>query len=115
VSDTIKLKAEDYLVREGEESNEMFYLSSGTLAIFQRKGDSERQIGTVYSGELVGEMSFLDNKPRSASVKAVGECELTVIPREKLQKYLSTQPHWYRALVQTMVDRLRRANKRVRI
>lgn len=115
MSETIKLAAEEYLMREGEESNEMYYLASGTLAVFQRKGDSERQIATVYSGELVGEMSFLDCEPRSATVKAIGDCELTVIPREKLQKYLSTQPKWYRALVQILIDRLRRANKRVRI
>jgi len=115
MSDNIKLKAEDYLMREGEESNEMYYLTSGTMAVFQRKGNSERQIATVYAGELVGEMSFLDSKPRSASVKAIGECELTVIPREKLEKYLKSLPHWYSALVQTLVGRLRRANKRVRI
>ena len=112
---TLKLNAEEYLMREGEDSNEMYYLASGTMAVFQRKGDSERQIATIYSGELVGEMSFLDSEPRSATVKAIGDCELTVIPREKLQAYLNSQPKWYRALVQILIDRLRRANKRVRI
>lgn len=115
MSESIKLKPEDYLMREGEESNEMYYLTSGTLAVYQRKGDSERQIATIYAGELVGEMSFLDNEPRCASVKAIGECELTVIPHEAMNKYLSVQPNWYRALVQTLMARLRRANKRVRI
>ena len=52
----------EYLIREGEESTEMYYLQSGTLAIFKRKGDQEHQIGTIIAGELVGEMSFLDKK-----------------------------------------------------
>lgn len=114
-ADTIKLSSEEYLMREGEESHEMYYLSAGTLAVYKRKGDAEQQIGTIYAGELVGEMSFLDEMPRSASVRSIGECELTVIPKEKMQKYLSSQPNWYRALVQTLLDRLRRANRRVRI
>lgn len=114
-NDMLKLRAEDYLMREGEESNEMYYLQSGTMGVFKRKGDAEHQIGTIYSGELVGEMSFLDGEPRSATVKAIGDCELKVIPKEALKKYLDAQPKWYRALVQTLLDRLRRANQRVRI
>jgi len=113
--DLLKLNPEDTLVREGEESNEMYYLASGTMGVFKRKGDKEQQIGTIYSGELVGEMSFVDSEPRSASVRAIGECELRVIPKEKLMSYLETQPKWYRALVNTLLDRLRKANARVRI
>jgi CRP/FNR family cyclic AMP-dependent transcriptional regulator len=113
--DLLKLSAEEYLMREGEESNEMYYLASGTLGVFKRKGDKEQQIGTIYSGELVGEMSFLDSEPRSATVKAIGDCELKVIPKQALKVYLDKQPKWYKALVQTLLDRLRRANQRVRV
>ena len=115
MADKISLTAEEYLMREGEESNEMYYLLSGTMAVYKTKGGADQQIGTIYSGELVGEMSFLDGEPRSASVRAIGDCELHVIPKEKLDKFLSEQPKWYRALVQTLLDRLRRANQRVRV
>ncbi|PIP95656.1 MAG: hypothetical protein COW00_00770 [Bdellovibrio sp. CG12_big_fil_rev_8_21_14_0_65_39_13] len=111
----LKLKPEEYLVREGEESNEMFYLQNGTLAVFKRKGNGEQQIGTIYSGELVGEMSFFDNKPRSASVKAISDCELVCIPRAKMDSLHRQLPPWFKALVNTLLDRLRRANTRVRI
>ncbi|MDC1175320.1 cyclic nucleotide-binding domain-containing protein [Bacteriovoracaceae bacterium] len=115
MADTITLKPEEYLMREGEDSNEMYFLNSGTMAVYKVKNNTEVQIGTIYSGELVGEMSFLDSEPRSATVKAIGECELVVIPNEKLNKYLSAQPKWYRALVQTLLDRLRRTSSRVKI
>jgi len=111
----LKLKPEEYLVREGEESNEMFYLQNGTLAVFKRKGNGEQQIGTIYSGELVGEMSFFDNKPRSASVRAISDCELVCIPRAKMDALHRQLPPWFKALVNTLLDRLRRANARVRI
>jgi CRP-like cAMP-binding protein len=115
MAETIKLMADEYLLHEGEESHQMYYLHSGTLAIFKRRGDAVQQIGTIYSGELVGEMSFLDQKPRSATVKALSECELIVIPIDKMDQLNRTLPSWYKALVSTLLDRLRRANARIRI
>jgi CRP/FNR family cyclic AMP-dependent transcriptional regulator len=114
-NDVLELKAGEYLVRENEESSQMFYLQSGSLGVFKVKGGSEQQIGTIYSGELVGEMSFLDKQPRSASVKAIGEVKLLVIPSEKFEVYFQDQPAWYRALINTLLERLRKANTRIRI
>jgi len=115
MSETIRLLPNEYLVREGEESTEMYYLQSGTLAVFKRKGDQEHQIGTIISGELVGEMSFLDKNPRSASVKAMSESVLVVIPVDKLEHTLETMPKWFAALLNTLTERLRKANARIRI
>lgn len=111
----IKLIPGEVLLHEGEQSTEMYYLQSGTLAIFKRKGDKENQIGTIISGELVGEMSFLDRAPRSASVKAMTESTLVVIPVETLEATLESLPKWFRALQLTLLDRLRKANARIRI
>lgn len=114
MADNINLRPNEFLVREGEESANMYYLQSGTLAVYKRKGDVERQIGTIYAGELVGEMSFLDKKPRSASVRAIQECSLVIVPIDKFQKYLDNQPPWFGALITTLLDRLRRANTRIK-
>ena len=115
MADTKIVAKDEYIIREGEASTEMYYLNKGTLAIYKRKGDHEKQIGTIYSGELVGEMSFLDNEPRSASVKATTESELTIIPREKLNKQIENQPSWVKVLLSTLTERLRKANHRIRI
>lgn len=115
MSETKRLMPNEYLIREGEESTEMYYLQTGTLAVFKRKGDQEYQIGTIIAGELVGEMSFLDQNPRSASVKAMGECSLVVIPLEKLEHTLATMPKWFNALLHTLTERIRKANGRIRI
>lgn len=115
MSEVVRLMPNEYLLREGEESTEMYYLQSGTLAVFKRKGDQEHQIGTIIAGELVGEMSFLDKNPRSASVKAMCECALVVVPHETLQQTLDTMPKWFSALLHTLTDRLRKANARIRI
>ena len=114
-ADEIHLRTGEYLLREGEESSQMYYIQSGSLAVFKVKGGAEQQIGTLYKGELVGEMSFLDKEPRSASIKAIGDCTLTVIPSEKFERFLDKQPNWFRALIFTLLDRLRRANARIHV
>lgn len=115
MSESIRLSPGEYLLREGEESTEMYYLQSGTLAVFKRKGDMEHQIGTIISGELVGEMSFLDKHPRSATVQAMTECVLVIIPSEKLEGTLAGLPKWFTALLHTLLERLRKANARIKI
>ena len=115
MSDVIRLNKGDYLIREGEESTQMYYLQTGSMSIHKRIGDTEKQIGTIYAGEVVGEMSFLDSQPRCATVKAISECELTAVPTARFESMLNELPVWYRALVSTLLDRLRRANQRIRI
>jgi CRP-like cAMP-binding protein len=115
MSETIKLNPNDVLMHEGEESKEMYYIQSGNLAVFKRKGDHEHQIGTIMTGELVGEMSFLDSHPRSATVKAISETTLVVVPHDKFIQMLDSQPKWFKALINTLLDRLRKANARVKI
>lgn len=115
MSESLKVKAGEYLLREGEASTQMFYLQSGTMGVFKIKGNLENQIGTIYSGEVVGEMSFLDKEPRSASVKAITDAEVTVIPSEKFDRALNSMPAWHKALVHTLLERLRKANARIRV
>jgi CRP/FNR family transcriptional regulator, cyclic AMP receptor protein len=115
MSETRVLAPNEYLIRENDESTEMFLLQSGTLAVLKRQGDAEKQIGTIYSGELVGEMSFLDRSPRSASVRAMTDSELAIIPIAKFEKYFQDQPAWYKALVNTLLQRIRKANCKIRV
>jgi CRP/FNR family cyclic AMP-dependent transcriptional regulator len=115
VNETKKLLPGEFLLHEGEESFEMYYLQSGSLSVIKRKGDSQQAIGTIMAGELVGEMSFLDKQPRSASVKAITECLLIVIPHERLDATLESLPKWFTALQNTLLDRLRKANARIKI
>lgn len=115
MSESVKLDANEVLMNEGEESQEMYYLVSGNLAVFKRKGDHQQQIGTIMAGELVGEMSFLDGHPRCATVKAITDSELVVVPRDKFVQMIDSHPKWFRALLNTLLERLRKANARAKI
>jgi CRP/FNR family cyclic AMP-dependent transcriptional regulator len=115
MSERIFIKKDDYLIREGEESTTMYFLHTGALDVYKRRGDHEVKIGQILPGEVVGEMSFLDKAPRSASVKAICDTELSVIEAAKFESELNKLPVWYKALVNTLLVRLRKANARIKI
>lgn len=111
----IKLAPDQILLREGEHSHSMFWVQSGQLIVTKKRNGEDVLLGHVYSGELVGEISFLDNEARSATVKAVSECDVIEIPQETLDKVFSSQPKWMEILVKTMAERLRKANARIKV
>lgn len=111
---TIFLKQGEILVREGEESCHMYFLKTGIVGIYKKKNNTEIQIGTAHNGELVGEMSFIDREPRSATVKAETDCELLVISGEQLDLFLEGIPKWHKVLLKNLVSRLRNSNQKVK-
>lgn len=109
------IKAGEYLIKEGDKSSELYASLSGSFEIVKGQGDQEQVIGEISPGELVGEMSFLDQEPRCASVRAVSDCEFLVIPREEFEDVFKSQPDWYQNIVKTLLRRLRKANDKLRV
>lgn len=108
------LKKGEALMKGGDSSNSMYWVQAGTMRLFKKKGSGFIELGVVHAGEVVGEMSFLDNQPRSASVEALQPCDVVEIPRGKFDEFLAAQPSWMKSLVQTLVKRLRATSNRVR-
>ena len=104
----------EYIITEGGTSHEMFWVLTGRFLITKMNHDNNNIIiGEVVAGELVGEMSFLDNLPRSASVQALENSEILVIPHKKFIDVLDHQPRWFKSLMQTMSQRLRDADSKI--
>lgn len=112
---TIRLEPNEILIREGDNSSTMYLVQSGQLVVTKKRGKDDIVLGHIYSKELVGEISFLDKAPRSATVQAVTECELVEIPQETFEKIFSTQPKWLEILYMTLAERLRKADARIKI
>jgi CRP/FNR family transcriptional regulator, cyclic AMP receptor protein len=111
----VKLSANQILLKEGEHSNSMYWVQNGQLVVTKKRGTEDVILGHIYSGELVGEISFLDQEARSATVKAVTECDLIMIPQETIDGIYKTQPKWLEILVKTLAERLRKANARIKV
>lgn len=98
------------LVQEGAEISQVFILLSGRLSV--RTGPDGVEINTLLPGEVIGELSFLDSRPASATVVAATQSTVAEIARStlaaKLERDLGFAARFYRALGFFLAHRLRR-------
>lgn len=104
----------EILFREGDPSDAMYVIKKGRIAITKSKGDSEIVLAELVPGEMLGEMAFFDNRPRSASAKAAVDSEVIVLPFKALHSQFKTFPEWLKAMVKTVNSHLRNANQRIK-
>lgn len=110
-----RISRDTYLFREGDAPDAMYILKSGELAITKTKGTSEIVLATLNPGGMVGEMAIFDMKPRSANVKATKDSEVIVLPYEAMTKQMEALPVWVKAIMKTMNENLREANKKIKV
>jgi CRP-like cAMP-binding protein len=114
VSGTKKLAKNDILFREGDPSDAMYVIKSGRIAITKAKGAGEIILAEKKAGEMLGEMAFFDDKPRSAGAKAIQDTEVIQLPFVALHAQFKTFPEWLKAMVRTVNGQLRDANARIK-
>lgn len=115
MSQSKKVVKDTYLFREGDAPDAMYIIKSGGFAITKTKGTSEIVLAEIQSGAMVGEMAIFDKKPRSANVKATKDSEVVALPYEALEKQLDALPVWIKAIMKTLNENLREANKKIRL
>ena len=109
-----KITRDHYLFREGDAPDAMYVVKSGKLAVVKSKQTSEIILAEIGPGAMVGEMAFFDNKPRSASVKAMKDSEVIALPYKALHAQFQNFPEWCKAIMRTVNNHLRNANQRIR-
>src|SRR5260370_28729756 len=91
-SEPMAIKAGDLLIEEGAPGDALFVLLDGELQVTKRSGAQDVKVDVRLPGEVIGEMSLLDNTPRSASVRALSQSHLLMISKEVFEQVLSTSP-----------------------
>lgn len=109
-----KLGRNEILFREGDPSDAMYVIKTGRIAITKAKGSGEIILAELKPGEMLGEMAFFDNKPRSAGAKALQDAEVIALPFSALHAQFKTFPEWLKAMVKTVNSHLRDANQRIK-
>lgn len=109
-----RVEKDHYLFREGDAPDAMYVIKSGKFAVVKTKSNSEIVLAELGPGAMVGEMAFFDNKPRSASVKAIKEADVIVLPYKALHAQFAHMPEWAKAIMRTVNEHLRNANKRIK-
>lgn len=97
-----------------QDSDAMYIVLSGRIKIFTNSSSKKRKtFAYLKDGEFFGEMSLLDGGTRTASAQAVEPSRLLVIRKKDFQRLLSRDPKLALYLLQTVSERLRRANEEI--
>ncbi len=91
------------LIQQGIPVDAVFILLEGRLAVWlQGRRGPEREIARLNAGEIVGEMSFVDSRPPSATVRAAEASTVFAVPKPVLNAKLTSDQgfaaRFYRAL-----------------
>ncbi|MFB2876612.1 cyclic nucleotide-binding domain-containing protein [Floridanema aerugineum] len=105
-----EITANTTLIEEGKPVDAIYILLEGTLTV-SISALGGKEIATLTSGEVVGEMSFIDYRPPSATVTSSEKSLVLSIPRRelaaKLQFDISFASRFYRALAILLSLRMR--------
>jgi len=110
VGQRLELQPGNVLIRQRHQADAIYLLLDGSLHV---SIDSlpDQIIAELSSGEVVGEMSFVDTRPPSATVTAATAALLLAIPWGPLQSMLQQDSRFaarfYRALAILLSSRLR--------
>lgn len=79
-----KVKAKDIIYKKGEFTEEMFFIKSGEVAIYEDTKPNELVLETLNEGDYFGDIEIFLSEIRYFSAKALKSCELFTLSREDL-------------------------------
>ncbi len=91
----------------------MYVILSGRVEVIKNRKGLVTKLATLEEGDFFGEMSLFDNKPRSATVKALGDVRLLEIGKNKLLKSIMADPALAFKMLEKMGSRIRRQDERI--
>ena len=100
---TFDLKSGSILCEEDDIGNEMFVLNRGNLEVYI---GSKKVADINRTGTVIGEMALLLGEKRSATIKTVTDCNVTIIKPENLENIASDMNDFFLNMAVNMCERL---------
>jgi CRP/FNR family transcriptional regulator, cyclic AMP receptor protein len=106
----------DVLIYEGEQISALYIILTGKFRV-SLKALQNKDLAIISRGEIVGEISFIDERPPLATVTALEDSVVLAIPRLelsiKLQKNLGFASRFYRGISMCLADRMHNTVRRL--
>lgn len=101
------IEAGDLIFRQGEASDFIYYIVKGTYDVIV----NEKVVSSLSPDDVfMGEMSFLLNNQRSATVKARSRGQLIVVSKKQFVEAIKEKPHYALFLSRLLAQRIQRLN-----
>ena len=87
-------ETDEIICSEHELGKALFIIMSGEVAITRKSGllKENKILSRLKSGEFFGEMALLEEKPRSATAKAVTPCQMCIIYKANFDSMIEKNP-----------------------
>ncbi len=102
-------KEGDIILKEGDAPDNIYELMSGdAVAISQGM-----EIGRIEAGEIFGEISFLTESARTATIKAIRKCNVLIIDRCTFMEMIKEKPGFVISVAKNLAKRIKDLNQEV--
>ena len=103
----------ELLFEIGEPGNSLFVVTAGTVQVLHPHTAATFQLARIGPGEFIGEMSLLDDSPRSATAKAICDVEALVLDKADFHRLVRARPDVGLHLLGVMSRRMRQADEHI--
>jgi CRP/FNR family transcriptional regulator, cyclic AMP receptor protein len=107
----VRLARGDRLFDEGDDGDQLYVVLDGKIKLTRASADGRENLTSVLGpGEMFGELSLFDPRPRTMGAVAVTDARLAALDHDDLRKWLADKPEVAMHLLRALVQRLRRTN-----
>ena len=104
-----KLERGEYLFHQGDAPDNAYIIVSGVVRVLVKQEDGEEhEVARMSQGEIVGELAFIADENRSASIEAIRDCELFRLAPDLLNRVAEKYPRVMLNVYRTISKRFRR-------
>ena len=116
LTDSVAFKKGDTIIQAGDEGHCLYLLLGGTAVVHAPAPDEKVELARLKVGDFFGEISLVDDGPRSADVLALEDCELLRVTRTTIGVLAGLQPaaavQILSSIGRELVQRLRTSNQK---
>jgi CRP/FNR family transcriptional regulator, cyclic AMP receptor protein len=113
-SRSVELRTRETLFHAGDSGDGCYIIRSGVVkaSVIARDGQ-ERLLAVLGAGAMIGELSLIDDEPRSATISALKPCRLLHLTKSAFFRLADANPQIYRQALKLLAQRLRGTNDTV--
>ena len=108
-----RYQAGEIIIQENDLGETAYVITQGRVEVSKELQGQKVHLAYLGAGETFGEMSMIDEKPRSATVTAVSETVVSEIRRDDFFNSFQTDPQVALQLLKVLFERLREADARI--
>ena len=107
----VKLSRGEHLFNEGDDGDCLYVVLDGKMKLTRAAADGRENLLSVLGpGEMFGELSLFDPRPRTSTASAVTDAILASLRHDALRPWLKERPEVSLHMLRALAQRLRRAN-----